>query len=170
MRPATVYSYVEVKLPQRRTVLVACWIGLVLLVAVLVGGLVLGAPVSIFAVVPVVLLARGIRSAASPSEVRAVEVGVSVTPRRVVVEMPGARLWSGRYVDQRYSCAADAVESAGMDETGMFTLRARLLVSEAIEGGVVLDRREHEFYEVSFRPIGEEDVRALCSALGGWHP
>lgn len=167
MKPTTVYSYVEVKLPQRRALLVACWIGLVLVVAVLVGGLVLGASVSIFAVVPVVLLARGIRSAASPSEVRAVDVGVSVTPARVVVEMPGTRLWSGRYVDQRYTCAVDAVESAGMDETGMFTLRARLLVSEAVEGGVVLDRREHEFYEVSFRPVSDEDARALRSAFEG---
>lgn len=49
----------------------------------------------------------------------------------------------------------------------MFTLRARTLVSEALEGGIVLERREHEFYEVSFRPVSDEDARALRTVFEG---
>lgn len=167
MKPVAVYSYVEVKLPQRHALLVACWAALVFVVAVLVGGLLLGFPVSVFALVPMILLVNGIRFAASPSELRAVEVTVSATPAGVILEMPGTRLWSGRYVDQRYSCAASSIESVGMDEAGMFTLRARTLVSEALEGGIVLERREHEFYEVSFRPVSDEDARALRTVFEG---
>lgn len=164
-RTVTVPAYVQVSRAPRGGRLAAMAVAEVLLVCTLILGLVFGVTFSLLAVVLVLWLARAIRAEAATSEPRVVPVGVTAGPGGVVVEMPGARLWSGRYVDQRYSCAAAAVEGAGMDETGAFRLRARVLASEAVEGGVVLERREHECGEVSFRPISAEGAAALRSAF-----
>ncbi|WP_455136783.1 hypothetical protein [Thermophilibacter sp.] len=154
---------VEVGRVPRRARLVACWIVMVAMVAVLVAGIVMGAPVSFLSVLVILALSRAIKAEAAATEWRVVEVSVRRDGTGVLVVMPGARLFSGRYVDQRYSCVAGDLEGAGVDETGTFRLRARRLVSEAVEDGAVLDRREHEFGEVSFRPVSREEAVRLSA-------
>lgn len=159
----TVLARVEVGRAPRRALLVACWVVMVLMVAVLVAGLVMGMAASLLSVLVIMALARAIRSAAATTELRVIEVRVGVSPAGVTVEMPGARLLAGRLVDQRYRCALGDVESAGLDETGTFRLRARTLTSEAVEGDRVLDRREHEFGEVSLCPVSGEEAAKLAA-------
>lgn len=160
-------AYVQVSRNLRRGRLVALCLAETLIMIALVMGFSVGIRVSLLAMVLALWLAYIIKVESTSSEPRVVQVGVTVGPAGVVVEMPGARLWSGRYVDQRYSCASSALDGAGLDETGTFRLRARTLVSEALEGGVVLDRREHDYGEVSFRPVSDEGARALIAAFEG---
>lgn len=167
MKSAAVPAYVEVSRAPRRGRLVALWVVAAVILVVLVLGLVNGGSVSVFALLPLLIVLRAVKAEAVTAEPRVVQVGVTVGPAGVVVEMPGARLWSGRYVDQRYSCASSAVDGAVLDESGTFRLRARTLVSEALEDGVVLDRHEHEYGEVSFRPVSDEGARALIAAFEG---
>lgn len=167
MGSAVVPAYVEVSRAPRRGLLAALWVLAAAILLALALGLFFGAYVSVFALVPLLLVLRQIKEEAAPGEPRVVQVGVVVGERGVVIQMPGARLWSGRYVDQRYSCVPKAVDGAGLDETGTFRLRARVLVSEAVDGGEVLDRREHECGEVSFRPVSAEGVEALRAAFEG---
>lgn len=163
MGRVSVPAYTEVARRPRFALAATCLVGAVVVVAVAVAGLLMSAPVSLFALLPALLLAHVARREGAGTEPRVVEVGVDVSPAGVAVEMPGARLLAGRYVDQRYWCAAGDVESAGLDQTGTFRLRARTLTSEAVEGGAVLDRRAHEFGEVSFHPVSGEDAARLAA-------
>lgn len=158
-----VLARVEVGRVPRRAVLVACCLVMVLMAVTLVLGLAMGMTVSLLSVLVILVLWRRVRSEAAATEWRVVEVSVRRDGTGVLVVMPGARLFSGRYVDQRYSCVAGDLEGAGVDETGTFRLRARRLVSEAVEDGAVLDRREHEFGEVSFRPVSREEAARLSA-------
>ena len=156
-------AYVEVRRPPSRGRVVACWIGAVLLLAGALLGFAVGIYVSLLTIILAVRLVYGARHASGGLEWQVVEVSVRRDGTGVLVVMPGARLFSGRYVDQRYSCVAGDLEGAGVDETGTFRLRARRLVSEAVEGGAVLDRREHEFGEVGFRPVSREEAARLSA-------
>lgn len=168
MDAVTIPSYVLVRRMPRRALLAACWIGLALLVIVVVAGLLLGAPVSLLTLLPIVLLARFAKTEAKGEEWRVVQVGLATSSRGIEIEMPGARLWSGRYVDQRYSCSPEALDGVWMDDSGTFHLRARTLASEAVEAGSVIDRRALDHSEVTFRPLEGGARTVLLDVFGAW--
>lgn len=167
MGTTTITAYVRVAREPQRARFALCWIAASVITVVALLAALNGTYVSLVTIAFAVILAREGWRAGQLQEDRVVQVSVRVRPDGVIVEMPGARLFSGRYVCQRYSCSALDLDGAGTDESGTFHLRARLLVSEAVDGGVVLDRREREFGEVTFRPVGAESTAALRSVFEG---
>lgn len=161
MNSVTIQAYLECSRPPHAAKTIACLVGAVIIIVLAVIGFAIGVYVSALTLLLAYWLARTAKASAQSTELRLIQATVEASGNAISVYLPGSRLFDGRYVDQEYTCALGDVESFGFDDAGVFSLRARRLLSDAYENGRQVDHREHEFMEVSFKVVSAEDTARL---------
>lgn len=146
---------------------VACRVAAALIALAAVAAISLGLEVSVFAFLLVFYLLRAGKGSrgSGPRELKAVRARLTVAGGQLELDLPASRLLGGRYVEQRYFADRAKGCSLTLGEKGGLAFRAADLVSEAVEGGAVLDRREHADGEVALVVVSDEARRELGGFL-----
>lgn len=155
-------AYVEVSIPPKTGKAIACWVGMALTIIIALAGIALGMTVSIFVFFLAYYLWRASKSAAVSHELKVVQASLIFADGQLELDLPAARLFDGRYVDQRYVADCSKGCALTIGDTGVAVLRAKCLLSFALSDGQVLDRREHEDGEVKLTLVSEEGKRDLA--------
>ncbi len=146
----TVRAFVDVSKKSRPLVAFACCLVAFLLVCAVVWGLSVGRLYSLVVLIPLVYVIGSAKRAVSSSETKIVWVTLTISERSITIDMPNSRIYNKEYVDQRYVCGRDFIDSVILDGQ-IFRLRAQSMQNVVFCTGAQLALENLTYVEVSFR-------------------
>ena len=88
---------------------------------------------------------------------------------KLVLVLPGTRLWKGTYVDQHYLLPKNSSLKCSCNKKCLLLIEASMALSRAVDGDTVLDQREIDAFEIMFQvqPDAIDSLKQLIGNEGG---
>lgn len=151
----SVPAFISVERQPEKAKMIGWTIATILCALIIISCVLMGLSYAVLGLPALGFAVNGARQAGATSEKRMTEASLTWQDPYLLVFLPSARLYDGRYVDQLYACERSQVDFAGFDQQGDFVLRARKMNSVACQGAQEIERRHMDHVEVSFKVMAD---------------